>query len=329
MLQVNNLTKYYSDTETSAIQDVSFSLGPKKILSVFGSSGSGKTTLLKTIAGLIQPDQGVIKLNDEIIKGPDDLLVPGHEEIKVVFQDFNLKSQMTVEENVNYALLSYENDYRLHRLKVVLDLCLLNEFKDQYIHQLSGGQKQRVAIARAIANEPKLVLMDEPFSNLDLKAKNSIRFTIQNIINESDSSILFVSHDPEEVLMISDEVIVLEKGCIKQVGTPIDIYKRPNSLSIAEMFSPIVIISKNGKTVYYRPEALTMVTIKDEKSDLNGKVIGSKSLGKYQLLEVSTNASESNPIICYDYFYQYQIGDSIKLNLNDPLPIISPLSNYL
>jgi len=323
MLQVNHLSKYFKSSETSAISDVSFALGEKEILSIFGRSGSGKTTLLKAIAGLLQPDKGQIILYNEPIIGPADQLVPGHDEIKMVFQDYQLKYQMTVEENINYALLSYTDDYRKYRLETVLSICLLDEFKNQYVQQLSGGQKQRVAIARAIANEPKLLLMDEPFSNLDLSAKETIRNTIKNIVDQSDSSVIFVSHDPEEVMMISDQVVILENGTIKQIGTPMEIYRKPNSLSIAEMFGPVNQIKTVEKTIYCRPESLIIHPKNQDTNALTGIIKSLYPLGKYQILKIATEVSAVGEITCYDYGHDFKQGDTVNIDTKDCLPFFS------
>ena len=310
MLTVKNISKTYPNLETPAAEGVSFTLGQKKILSIFGKSGSGKTTLLKIIAGLLQPDIGSVSLSGEVIKGPEEKLVPGHEEIKVVFQDFQLKHKMTVRENIDYTLLAYEKVYRNYRLQKVLSMCLLNDIENQFIEELSGGQKQRVAIARALSNEPQLLLMDEPFSNLDLIAKSQLRKAIKNIISESKSSVIFVSHDPEEVLAISDEIIILDRGKVIQCGSPVDIYTKPMNLTVAEMFSKLNKISKDGSAFYYRPETFQ---ITKEKSDFQGEVVDTHYFGKYQLLTINLNNGDQ--VVLFDYEHSSKTGDKIGIRI--------------
>lgn len=309
MLDVKKLTKTFPNKETPAVEGVSFVLQPQKILSIFGKSGSGKTTLLKMIAGLIQPNSGSVELSGEIIKGPAEKLVPGHEEIKVVFQDFQLKHKMTVSENIDYTLLSYEKSYRADRLDKVISMCLLEDIKDQFVEELSGGQQQRVAIARALANEPQLLLMDEPFSNLDISAKSKLRKAIKNIITETSSSVIFVSHDPDEVLVISDEIIVIEKGKVLQTGNPENIYHHPIEISVAEMFSRINSVTLNKKTSFYRPEAFKITDL--QNADIKGEIIEIEFLGKYQYLNIKTTDGD---LISVLYFSDdKKVGDQLNV----------------
>lgn len=310
MLTVENISKKFTNKETPAVEGVSFSLEQNKILSIFGKSGSGKTTLLKLIAGLLQPDSGTISLSGEVIKGPEEKLVPGHEEIKVVFQDFQLKHKMTVRENIDYTLLAYEKDYRYDRLQKVISMCLLADIENQFIEELSGGQKQRVAIARALSNEPQLLLMDEPFSNLDIVAKSQLRKAIKNIISDSSSSVVFVSHDPEEVLAISDEIIIIEDGKAIQQGHPALVYQKPVSLTVAEMFGRLNRLKNGDTSYYYRQEAFA---ITDKKPAFLGRVVETDYLGKYQQVTVET--SDGNQLILLDYKHAVKVGDEIGFNL--------------
>ncbi|MEL6558946.1 MAG: ABC transporter ATP-binding protein [Bacteroidota bacterium] len=310
ILTVKNISKKFTNKETPAVEGVSFDLQQNKILSIFGKSGSGKTTLLKLIAGLLQPDNGTIELSGEIIKGPEEKLVPGHEEIKVVFQDFQLKHKMTVRENIDYTLLAYEKDYRNDRLEKVISMCLLSDIENQFIEELSGGQKQRVAIARALSNEPQLLLMDEPFSNLDLVAKSKLRKAIKNIISESSSSIVFVSHDPEEVLAISDEIIILDNGKALQHDDPAQIYQKPVSLTVAEMFGRLNRVRNNEITYYYRQEAFA---ITDQNPDFRGTVVETDYLGKYQ--QVTVEVTDGDQLVLLDYQHEVKTGDKIGFNL--------------
>ncbi|MGB3463626.1 MAG: ABC transporter ATP-binding protein [Cyclobacteriaceae bacterium] len=309
MLKVENLSKSYQDKETPAVDGVSFFLPPQSVIGVFGKSGSGKSTLLKMIAGLIQPDKGNVFLQDNRIKGPAEKLVPGHDEIKLVFQDFKLKHRMTVRENINSTLLSYEKDYRQVRLEKVIDLCILRDIERKPIESLSGGQQQRVAIARALANEPLLLLMDEPFSNLDITAKAILKKVIRNIIAETMGSIIFVSHDPDEVLSLSDQIVVLDDGKAVQFGTPKEIYNQPVNVSVAEMFSRVFTIRRNGSGALYRTEALSIGD--NSRFDLHGTVSFVEFLGRSQLLTIMT---EDNSILFVtDFLFRYQKGDTIYL----------------
>ena len=311
MLKVVNLAVKYPGSDHHVVQNVSFELPSKSILGIFGRSGSGKTTLLKAVAGLMQPAKGQILLNDEVIDGPEDKLVPGHEEIRLVFQDFRLKHLMTIAENIRYELLPYEVDYREDRLEKMLRICLLEEFKDTFVEALSGGQKQRVAVARALATEPQLILMDEPFSNLDMGAKSLLRKALHNIIDETSSSLIFVSHDPEEALALCDQLVVIDEGKIKQTGTPQDIYERPATLEIASLFSRLSSVQQEDEILYYRPESFVIDVT--GKADFEGTVTRVDYLGSHQLLRL--NDVKGSKLIVRDEKFQHKKGDVVKSSM--------------
>lgn len=309
MLAVADLAVKYAGSEQFVLQEISFQLSSKSILGIFGRSGSGKTTLLKTVAGLISPSRGYVSLNEEQIEGPADKLVPGHEEIRLVFQDFKLKHKMTVAENILYELLPYEQDYRSDRLERMLHICLLADFRDTYVEELSGGQKQRVAVARALATEPQLLLMDEPFSNLDIAAKSLLRSALHNIVSDTNSAVVFVSHDPAEVLALCDQVLVIDEGKILQKGTPQAIYQRPTSHQVAALFSRLCEVQKDRKAHYYRPE--NIVIANESEADFEGVVQRVDYLGSYQLLFIKSSKGET--LLTSDHQFLHQKGEKVFL----------------
>ena len=314
MLNVSRLSIRYDNSDQYAVVEASFKLSSKTVLGIFGRSGSGKTTLLKGIAGLIQPTKGQVMLNDEVVEGPDGRLIPGHEEIKMVYQDFRLKHLMTVAENIRYELMPYESGYKKERLKKMLRLCLLEELRDTYVEALSGGQKQRVAIARALATEPQLLLMDEPFSSLDLIAQAQLRQVLFNIIAETESAIVFVSHDPTEVLAICNQLLVLDNGNIVQQGSPREIYEEPVSLQVAELFSPVHQIHRDDHAGIYRPESFAISSGK--AGDISGVVTRVYYRGSHQTLLLETDTKEV--LTVEDENFQYKAGDMINVDIVKP-----------
>jgi iron(III) transport system ATP-binding protein len=217
---------------------VSFQLQQGEILALLGASGSGKTTILRSVAGLERPDTGKIEIRGKLVfDAASDFEIPAEERgLGLVFQSYALWPHRTVFENVAYGL-------RLRRAAAaevgrrvgeVLERLGLEQFADRYAHQLSGGQQQRVALARALVYNPPVLLLDEPLSNLDAKLREDARAWLREIIKQTGTSALYVTHDQTEALAIADRVLVLDKGQIQQEGTPEQIYAHPANLFTAE-----------------------------------------------------------------------------------------------
>jgi iron(III) transport system ATP-binding protein len=228
ILRVEGLTKYYKDVK--ALDYVSFEFD-KGILSFLGPSGCGKTTLLRSIAGLEIPDAGTISIADKVQTSVDrGILVPPYSrEIGFVFQNYALWPHMTVFANIAFGLKLRKMPEAEIKRKVLtaLELVGLQGREQRYPSQLSGGQQQRVALARSLALEPRLILLDEPLSNLDAKLREEMRVELRKLIKKVGISALYVTHDQEEAFTISDAVVVMETGKILQYATPDEIYNRP------------------------------------------------------------------------------------------------------
>lgn len=235
ILSAHEITKSYSQ-EKRALQDVSFKLKKGEILAILGKSGSGKTTLIKVLAGLLDADDGYVLFQGEKLKGPNDKLVPGHEEIRLVHQDFKLYHGMRVEENLKNALIEYVHEYQVERTAELLALCGLEPVRDKYVHELSGGEKQRVAIAMALSTEPEVLLFDEPFSNLDFGTKARLLHEVQEIARQTKTAIILITHDSRDAMEIADRMIVLHQGKILREGTPPEVYEAPGYEAVANLF---------------------------------------------------------------------------------------------
>jgi iron(III) transport system ATP-binding protein len=234
ILEVRGLTKSYG--EVKALDDVSFSF-EAGILSFVGPSGCGKTTLLRSIAGLEVPDAGSIAIDGKVYTWIErGILVPPYSrEIGFVFQNYALWPHMTVFDNTAFALKLRKRpaDEIKRRVLAALDLVGLQQKEERYPSQLSGGQQQRVALARSLVMEPRLILLDEPLSNLDAKLREEMRVELKKLIRKVGISALFVTHDQEEAFVISDKVIVMNGGKMLQYGTPDEIYNRPEDPFVA------------------------------------------------------------------------------------------------
>lgn len=234
MLKVENISKTYPGENLGAVKDVSLNVARGEIVSIIGQSGCGKTTLLHILAGLMKPDAGSVSLNGTFLPNPEEQLVAGHPNIKMVFQNYDLMPNMTVEENIGYMLLDYDAAYKDEKTAQLLLLCGLEYLKERKPRALSGGQQQRLSLARALADEPDLLLMDEPFSNVDPINKRDLLLEIERITRELHVAIVFVSHDTQDALMISNRVGFMQEGRLIEINTPEELYNKPKSLSAAK-----------------------------------------------------------------------------------------------
>ena len=217
------------------LNNLHMDLYPGEILSILGPSGCGKTTLLRIIAGLETPSRGSIYLKNQKIFGRSTNLEASKRNIGMIFQDYALFPHLSVEKNILFGISHLNNKIQVENLERVQKLTRLGGLLKRYPHELSGGQQQRVAIARTLATSPNILLMDEPFSNLDASLRLTVRMEIEGILRESNTATIFVTHDREEAFSIADRVAVMTSGSIKQIGRPDQIYFWPNSKETALM----------------------------------------------------------------------------------------------
>tara|TARA_B110000008_G_C16860950_1_gene520721 strand:+ start:45 stop:1046 length:1002 start_codon:yes stop_codon:yes gene_type:complete len=239
ILTVSNISKAYKKNNIHALSKLSFECVKGEIVSVVGSSGSGKSTLLKLIAGLEIPDSGQIILNDNVVNGESIFVQPENRNCDLVFQDFSLFPNMTINDNIYFGKNAPDNKSMIGEL---ISLTHISDILSRYPHQISGGQQQRVALVRALANKPSLLLMDEPLSHLDSALKESVRGELISILKTLEITVLIVTHDAEDALTMSDKTVVLNQGTLEQFDTPKNVYKYPNSEYAANLFGMTNII---------------------------------------------------------------------------------------
>jgi iron(III) transport system ATP-binding protein len=209
---------------------------------LLGESGSGKTTLLRIIAGFEVADQGNVKLSETVLFDTKKFVQPEKRGIGMVFQDYALFPHLNVLKNISFGLKG-SSDEKAKRSAELLKLVELTGYEKRYPHELSGGQQQRIAIARALAPSPSLILLDEPFSNLDESLKNKVRQDIQAILKKAGTTAIFVTHDTKDALAVADKVIVLHEGKMQQNDTPQRLYQHPANLVVARLFGHTNIIN--------------------------------------------------------------------------------------
>jgi iron(III) transport system ATP-binding protein len=272
-LTLENITKVFpargNVSEVVAVQDVNLEIQKGELVTLLGPSGCGKTTTLRMLAGFEFPTAGKISLDGQEINS----LPPHKRDMSMVFQSYALFPHLTVFENIAYGL----NVQKLNRKTIaervgrVLDLVHLEGYGDRAPGQLSGGQQQRVALARALVMEPKVLLMDEPLSNLDAKLREEMRTEIRRIQKELNITSVYVTHDQIEAMTLSDRIVVMNLGLIEQIGSPVEIYRFPNSRFVANFigranFIAGVVLAQDGSTLTVKSlgETITLSNIKRE-----------------------------------------------------------------
>jgi iron(III) transport system ATP-binding protein len=232
IVRLNGISKHYGKSTLPAVSQVDLTLRQGEILALLGPSGCGKTTLLRLIAGFERPETGTIEIADRCVAGKE-WVAPENRHLGMVFQEFALFPHLTVAENVAFGLKQMPKEQATTRTLETLTLVGLERFQTRYPHELSGGQRQRVALARALAPQPALILLDEPLSNLDVQVRLYLREEVRKILKSTGTTAIFVTHDQEEALAVSDVVAVMKQGKIEQLGVPEEIYREPASRFVA------------------------------------------------------------------------------------------------
>lgn len=306
-LKIENLKKIFE--KNRGIENINFEIEKGELISFLGPSGCGKTTLLNIIGGFLKADNGKIYLEDVDITN----IPPEKRDISTVFQSYALFPHMNVIENIKYGLkyrglLKKEQE---NLAKEYLEIVGLDGYEKNSVQELSGGQQQRVALARALVIHPKLLLLDEPFSNLDAKLKISMREELKQLQKNLKISMIFVTHDQEEALSISDKIVVMNNGKIEQIGTPEEIYYNPKNDYVAEFIGKSNFIFKQDKKELIRPE-----NIKIEKDDQGkGKILNKEFMGAYTIFKVDFNNQELYVNIQGEKGKDFKIGDRVKVIL--------------
>jgi len=311
MLKVDNISFGYTSTEV--LKNISFKANKGDYIAVVGESGCGKSTLLEIIYGLLHIEKGTVYWNNVKLKGPNFYLIPGEKFMKYLPQDFDLMPYITVEENIGKNISSLD-DNKTKRIKELLEVVDMTDFLKTKVKNLSGGQKQRVALAKVLANEPEVLLLDEPFSHIDNFRKNKLRRSLFKYLKSKDILCIVATHDTTDALSFADEILVIRDGELIAKNTPEALYNNPKSEYVASFFNeineiPLKLIepgSKSKKPVLLYPNQIKLV----EESLIKGTVISSYFKGEYYLIEAElngksifvehTNKLQKNAVICLE-----------------------------
>lgn len=248
MLDVKHITVGYNARGqfVPVARDVSFQLGQGEIGCLLGESGCGKTTILRSIAGFEPLQEGSILLDGEVISSPTQVLPPEQRHVGMMFQDYALFPHLKVGENIGFGLRKLPRHQRQARVDEMLQLVGLKAYEDRYPHELSGGQQQRVALARALAPEPQLLLLDEPFSNLDVDTRERLAFELRDILKQTGHTALLVTHNHDEAFALADQIGVMAKGKLQQWASPAALYDHPANSYVSDILHREVLAEKRA-----------------------------------------------------------------------------------
>ena len=321
-LKLSNIQKRYRDL--AALDQIDIEIFDGEFFSLLGPSGSGKTTCLKVIAGFEVPDSGSIHLFDEDVSS----IPPFKRDVNTVFQDYALFPHMNVRDNVGYSLkikkVPKNDQERL--IEEILQKVKLQGYDSRKPSELSGGQRQRVALARSLINKPKVLLLDEPLGALDLKLREQMQFELKSLQRQFEITFVYVTHDQQEAMSMSDRIAIFNEGKIEQIDTPINIYNKPKSAFVADFIGTTSIISKKDALSYFnysssfsiRPEFVMVNQLENLDFNIAAKISDIQFQGSlYKLL------LEKDSILINAYYYpnsshsiNLTIGETINLSWN-------------
>ena len=330
-LAIENLTKLYPTGE--GVKNINLEVKQGEMVTLLGPSGCGKTTVLRSVGGFINPDDGDIKITDESVLS----LPPEKRPTAMVFQSYNLWPHMTVSENLGFSLKlkKVRKDEIKKKVKWALELVQLEGSEKKYPSELSGGQQQRIAVARALIMNPKVLLLDEPFSALDAKLRHELREQLREIQARERLTMLFVTHDQEEALSISDKIVVMNKGKIEQIATPQEIYTRPASLFVAQFIGKMKFLQGHAKgsilevghlrlpnhdsysgqvTVGVRPE--DVVLAKEKEQGMTASITKVMMLGHYAEVTLHTLVGTIKMFVDRSEITYFIVGQTITIQFS-------------
>ena len=321
ILQLQQIRKSFADTEV--LKGIDLEAGQGEFITLLGASGCGKTTTLRIIAGLELPDSGQVILEGRDITDWE----PNRRDVNTVFQNYALFPHMNVADNVGYGLKirKVPKAQIAERVERALRLVQLEEYGKRMPDQLSGGQKQRIAIARAVINEPKVLLLDEPLGALDLKLRRQMQLELKRLQKQLGITFIYITHDQEEAINMSDRIGVMHEGVLEQMGTPNEVYYRPRTSYVADFVGNANILHKNGETLAIRSENIrmdgesvcTQEAVVVEKSFAGGQLRILFRLSDGQLLTASRYGIDNDLQAGETVKIGWDVKDAVKVIDND------------
>ncbi len=320
-LELKNINKKFN--ETVALDNIHLEINDGEFFSLLGPSGSGKTTCLKVIGGFEQPDSGNVSLFNENVTD----IPPFKRNVNTVFQDYALFPHMNVEENVCYSLKikKIPKIEQESQVEEILSTVKLTGYEKRKPSELSGGQRQRVALARSLINKPKILLLDEPLGALDLKLREQMQIELKNLQRQFQITFIYVTHDQQEALSMSDRIAIFNDGKIEQVDTPDNIYKNPKTAFVADFIGTTSLVSKQlaaelfnyNSAFSIRPENIKINNEQDSKSEFNAKVVVTDIQFQGSYYKILCKAND----LTLTALHYVDTQNTFKINLGDSLAL--------
>jgi ABC-type sulfate/molybdate transport systems ATPase subunit len=321
-LQASAVSKTYPGERVAGVKSTSLDIQPQKITAIIGESGSGKSTLLRLLFGLLSPDEGRVMFKGERIWGPEEKLIPGHDAMKMVTQDTDgLNVYAKVWDNIAVLLPNTDVANKQERTEQVLKQLNILHLADKQAFFLSGGEKQRVAIARALATRPEVLLLDEPFNQVDTSFREGLQQDIRQVVHDTGLTVIMVSHDPAEVLSMADELIVLKYGEIIESGHPKTLYQSPQNLYTAKLLTNCNVLTREDAVHFGIRAKADHVVIYPEWA----APTGSWTRKDFTVKQVLFKGSYEDLLVEKDHITlrllndqpgKYQIGDKMHIRIN-------------
>lgn len=315
-LELINLTKLFD--KENGVRNINISVKEGEFVTILGPSGCGKTTTLNLIGGFLEADSGKILLEGEDIIN----LPPERRPVSTVFQSYALFPHMNVIENVSYGIRFYRKEKKKVALKIAeeyVDIVGLTGYENSKVGNLSGGQQQRVALARAMATNPKILLLDEPLSNLDAGLRIKMREELKDLQKRLNMTMIFVTHDQGEALSLSDKIVVMDKGNVVQIGSPTEVYFSPANEYIASFIGKSNLIDIDGKKYMVRPEDIEILGKTDGEYIIKEKVF----MGQFTEYKVDKGDESIEVNLSGKENAEFRIGDRVDLKLNHKIAIFN------